>query len=177
MLGRLLALVAGAALAVGASQGPAFTDQYVQNLTGRVAELKPLVEEFDNKVGEYGYTRASAMAECQVAVGLLDALCSTYESAVARYELLSGHLAELNAANVWMKPLVLARTYQKDIARLFRLRARRADDAGGACLCGRGFLRRLAGADARFRDPRRPRRRRKKVRIARNARSLNQRFA
>jgi hypothetical protein len=116
MLGRLLALVAGAALAVGASQAPAFTDQYVQNLTGRVDELRPLVEEFDNKVGEYGYTRASAMAECQVATGLLDALCSTYESAVARYELLSGHLAELNAANIWMKPIVLAQTYQKDIA-------------------------------------------------------------
>ena len=116
MLGRLLALIAGAALAVGASQAPAFTDQYVQNLTGRVAELKPLVEEFDAKVADYGYTLASAMAECEVAVGLLDALCSTYESAVARYELLSGHLAELNAANVWMKPLVLARTYQRDIA-------------------------------------------------------------
>lgn len=116
MLGRLLALVAGAALAVGASQAPAFTDQYIQNLTGRVDELRPLVEEFDAKVGEYGYTRASAMTECSTATGLLDALCSTYESAVARYELLSGHLAELSAAGIWMKPIVLARTYQKDIA-------------------------------------------------------------
>ena len=70
MFGRLLALIAGAALAVAASQGPAFTDQYVQNLTGRIDELRPIVEEFDAKVG----------------------------------------------ASIWTRPLVLARTYKKDIA-------------------------------------------------------------
>lgn len=116
MLGRLLALIVGAAAAVAASQGPAFTDQYIQNLTGRIDELRPIVEEFDAKVSEYNYTRASAMAECSTAEGLLDALCSTYETVVERYEMLTLHMAELNAATIWTRPLVLARTYKKDIA-------------------------------------------------------------
>jgi hypothetical protein len=116
MLGRLIAVIAGAALAVGASQGPGFTLQYMQNLTGRIDELRPLVEEFDAKIAEYGYTRQTAMTECSTATGLLDALCSTYESAVARYEMLTAHLAELNAASDYARPLVLARTYKKDIA-------------------------------------------------------------
>lgn len=115
MFGRLLALIAGAALAVAASQGPAFTDQYMQNLTGRIDELRPIVEEFDAKVSEYNYTRATAMAECTTATGLLDALCSTYETVVNRYEMLTAHLAELNSASIWMRPLVLARTHKKDI--------------------------------------------------------------
>lgn len=116
MLGRLIAVIAGAALAVAASQGPSFTAQYIQNLTGRIDELRPLVEEFDAKIADYGYTRQTAMAECSTATGLLDALCSTYESVVARYELLTAHLAELKAAGVYARPLVLARSYQKDIA-------------------------------------------------------------
>ncbi len=116
MFGRLLALIVGAGLAVAASQGPAFTHHYMQNLTGRIDELKPIVEEFDTKVAEYNYTRESAMAECLTATGLLDALCSTYETVVERFELLTRHLAELNAASPYMRPLVLARTYQKDIA-------------------------------------------------------------
>ncbi len=116
MFGRLLALIAGAALAVAASQGPAFTDQYVQNLTGRIDELRPIVEEFDTRIAEYNYTRATAMAECAAATGLLDALCSTYETTVDRYEMLVAHMAELNAATVWMRPLVLGRTYKRDIA-------------------------------------------------------------
>ncbi|MCB2112128.1 MAG: DUF2937 family protein [Parvularculaceae bacterium] len=116
MFGRLLALIAGAALAVAASQGPAFSDQYMQNLTGRIDELQPIVEEFDAKVGEYNYSRAAAMAECSTASGLLEALCSTYETIVNRYETLLAHMAELNAASIWTRPLVLARTYKKDIA-------------------------------------------------------------
>lgn len=116
MFGRLLALIVGAAMAVAASQGPAFTDQYIQNLTGRIDELRPIVEEFDTKVAEYDYTRATAIAECSTATRLLDALCSTYETVVNRYEMLVAHMAELSAANIWMRPLVLARTYKKDIA-------------------------------------------------------------
>jgi len=116
MFGRLLALIAGAALAVAASQGPAFTDQYMQNLTGRIDELRPIVEEFDARVAQYDYTRASAMAECSTSTGLLEALCSTYETVVNRYEKLLAHMADLTAASIWMRPIVLATTYEKDIA-------------------------------------------------------------
>lgn len=142
MFGRLLALIAGAALAVAASQGPAFTDQYMQDLTARVAVLKPIVEEFDAKIAEYNYTRAAAMSECEAATGLLDALCSTYKTALTSYETLVAHLAELDAATIWTRPLVLARTYKKDIAEKVYERFKPAVPATpeGFAYGGGGFL-------------------------------------
>ena len=88
----------------------------MQNLAGRVDELRPIVEEFETRIAEYGYTRPAAMAECGAATGLLDALCGTYVSVVERFEMLLAHQTELNAANAYMRPLVLARTFKKDIA-------------------------------------------------------------
>jgi hypothetical protein len=116
MFGRLIAMIVGAAAAVAASQGPGFTLQYLQNLAGRVDELRPIVEEFESRIADYGYTRQAAMAECKTASGLLDALCGTYVSVVERFEMLLAHQTELNAANNYMRPVVLARTYKKDIA-------------------------------------------------------------
>ncbi|MEM9496043.1 MAG: DUF2937 family protein [Pseudomonadota bacterium] len=115
-MGRLLAFLLGIGGAVLASQGPGFTLQYMQNLQGRIDELRPIVEEFETNVAQYGYTRDTAMAECSTATGLLDALCSTYRTTVNRYELLSVHMDELKAAGEWMQPIVLARTYYREIA-------------------------------------------------------------
>jgi hypothetical protein len=117
MLGRLLAIIVGIGAAIGASQGPGFTLQYMQNLTGRIDELRPIVEQFDADVGKYGYTRQAAMAECETADGLLDALCSSYETVVARFEALSSHFNELSAASDYVRPLVLARSYRTPMVR------------------------------------------------------------
>lgn len=114
-MGRFLAFFLGIAGAVIASQGPGFTLQYMQNLQGRIDELRPIVEEFDASVTGYGYTRATAMAECSTATGLLDALCQTYVSTVQRYELLSAHIARLEGVSVMERPILLAQTQFQDI--------------------------------------------------------------
>lgn len=114
-MGRLLAFLLGVAGAVLGSQGPGFTLQYMQNLQGRIDELRPIVEEFDENIAAYGYTREQAIGECRTAAGLLDALCKTYVLAVKRYELLLVHKEELDAASDTVRPLVLARTQIDDI--------------------------------------------------------------
>ncbi|WP_425410395.1 DUF2937 family protein [Hyphococcus sp.] len=114
-MGRLLAFLLGVAGAVLGSQGPGFTLQYMQNLQGRLDELKPIVEQFDENIAAYGYTREQAIGECRTAAGLLDALCKTYVSAVQRYEVLVAHKADLDAASTTVRPLVLARTQMNDI--------------------------------------------------------------
>ena len=112
---RFLAFLLGVAGAVGASQAPGFTLQYMQNLNGRIDELRPLVEKFDADVGRFGYTRAQAMAECREATGLLNALCDSYRSTVVRYEELSAHYAELTIVSDYMQPVTLAKTHKQDI--------------------------------------------------------------
>ena len=114
-MGRLLAFLLGIAGAFLGSQGPGFTLQYMQNLQGRIDELRPLVEEFDSNIASYGYSRERAISECQTATGLLDALCKTYVSAVERYDLLTAHMAELEAVGETVRPLILAKTQIKDI--------------------------------------------------------------
>lgn len=114
MLGRILALFAGVAGALAGSQAPEFTAHYMQNLSGRIDELRPIVEEFDANVSRHGYTRAAAMDECESAAGLLDALCSGYAITVRRFELLTAHQAELQATSDYVRPLVLARAAGKD---------------------------------------------------------------
>jgi len=118
MVGRFLAVMAGIAGLIAGSQAPAFTLQYMQNLTGRIDELKPIVEQFDADVGRYGYTRDAAIAECSTAQGLLEALCNGYATTVRRYELLTSHYAELSAASDYTRPLVLLKgASESDIIR------------------------------------------------------------
>jgi hypothetical protein len=105
MVGRLLAFAGGVAGAIAGSQLPSFTIQYMQNLAGRIDELRPIVEQFDADVGRYGYTRDRAMAECQTAEGLLDALCSGYSTTIQRFEILTAHYEELTAASDYARPI------------------------------------------------------------------------
>lgn len=107
MAARFLAVIGGIAGAVAGSQAPGFTLQYMQNLTGRIDELRPIVEQFDADVARYGYSRAGALAECETAAGLLEALCSGYALTIRRYELLAAHMAKLEAAGVYARPALL----------------------------------------------------------------------
>lgn len=116
VMGRFLAFILGIAGAVIASQGPGFTLQYMQNLQGRVDELTSIVELQDAEIAKYGYDRATAIVECRTAEDLLEAMCANYRTAVERLEYLSTHLAELEAADGYVRPLVLARGYDRDIA-------------------------------------------------------------
>ncbi|MEE2690124.1 MAG: DUF2937 family protein [Pseudomonadota bacterium] len=146
MIGRFLAVVLGLAGAGLGSQAPGFTLQYMQNLAGRVDELKPIVEQFDADVGRYGYTRESALAECASATGLLDALCGGYATTIERYEILLAHLGELKAAGPYVRPLLVARGAAdnpviRDIAESVATEFRPAVPAtlDGAAYAGGGF--------------------------------------
>jgi len=114
-MGRFLAFLLGIAGAVLGSQAPGFTLQYMQNLQGQIDALEQVVEEFDANVAEYDYTRSQALTECASATGLLVPLCGAYVSAVERYELLTAHLAELDAVDGMVRPLILARTQIPDV--------------------------------------------------------------
>ncbi len=114
-MGRFLAFLLGIAGAVIGSQGPGFTLQYMQNLQGQIDSLKVTVEEFDANIARYDYTRERALIECKAADGLLDALCEGYVSQVERYERLTAHMAELEAASDTVRPLILARKQMPEI--------------------------------------------------------------
>ena len=114
-MGRFLAFILGVAGALIGSQGPEFTVQYMQNLQGRVDELRPIVEQFDSDLARYDYTREQALAECTTATQLLDALCDGYETTVRRFETLAAHLAELDGASDYVRPLILAKTQMEDL--------------------------------------------------------------
>lgn len=152
VVGRLLAFVLGIAGALVGSQAPGFTLQYMQNLQGRIDELRPIVEEFDANVAGYGYTRASAVNECNRAEGLLDALCQTYVSTVERYELLTDHLQTLEAAGDYVRPLILAKTQMKDITQSVYKQFEPAIPATvhGAVYAGGGFAVVWGGASFLF---------------------------
>lgn len=116
MAGRFLAFVFGIAGAAAGSQAPGYTLQYMQNLSGRIDELRPIVEQFDADVSRYGYTREEALVECDVSTGLLEALCGGYATTIHRFEELTIHMAELEAAGDYVRPLILARSFKRDIA-------------------------------------------------------------
>lgn len=140
-MGRLLAFILGIAGAVIASQGPGFTLQYMQNVQGRVDELTTIVEAQEEDLREKNYTRETAMNECRTATDLLDAFCSNYRMAVERLEYLSVHLAELENATDYVRPLILARSYDRDIARSVKEQFEPAVPATlhGAVYAGGGF--------------------------------------
>ncbi len=116
MFGRFIAVIMGLVGAAGGTQAPGFTLQYMQNLEGRLDELRPIVRQFDENVGKYGYSRVQALLECGTAQGLLDALCEGYETTILRYEELSAHMETLASASDIQRPLVLAREVKRDIA-------------------------------------------------------------
>lgn len=115
-MGRFLAFLLGVAGGLIGSQGPGYTLQYMQALQSSVDTLETVVEDYDANIAEYGYVREQAIAECRTATDLLDALCTGYETAVDRLEGLTAHLAELEAANDYVRPLILARTFDRQIA-------------------------------------------------------------
>jgi len=114
-VGRFLAMILGVAGALIGSQAPGFTLQYMQNLQGRVDELAAIVEQRDADVAEHGYTREAAVAECRAATNLLEALCDGYARDVDRLAFLTAHLAQLEDAGDYLRPIILARSVDREI--------------------------------------------------------------
>ncbi len=140
-MGRFLAFLLGVAGALIGSQAPGFTLQYMQNLQGQVDRLATVVEDFDARVAEKGYSRESALNECRTATDLLDALCDGYAESVDRLVVLRAHLEELDAASPYVRPLLVARNYDKEIGVSVREQFEPAVPATvhGAVYAGGGF--------------------------------------
>ena len=140
-MGRFLAFILGIAGALLASQGPGFTLQYMQNLQGRVDELTTIVQTHDAEIAKYGYNRDKALSECRQAVDLLEAMCANYRMAVERLDYLTNHLSELTSVSNYMRPLILAKTYDRDIAESVKEQFEPAIPAtiDGAIYAGGGF--------------------------------------
>ena len=116
-MSRFLAFLMGLIGAVGTSQAPGYTQQYVQNLTGRVDELRMIVERFDDQMADISRTREEGIAECSsTSNNVTLALCDGITEDVARYDSLDAQLRALNAASDWERPVLLARNFDRQIA-------------------------------------------------------------
>ena len=102
--------------AVLISQLPGFTLQYMHNLNGRLDEIRPIIQEFEADLVPYNYTVETALEECQISEGLLDALCDSFAEIAMRYDILLAHYEMLQAQTDYQRPIVLASgTAHRDI--------------------------------------------------------------
>ncbi len=116
-MGRFLAFLLGIAGALIGAQAPGFTLQYMQSLQGRVDELTTIVSAYDADMADHGYTREAALSECSDSEDLLKAMCGSYDASVDRLDGLKQHLAMLEAANDYVRPLLVARHLDRTVAK------------------------------------------------------------
>ncbi|MGR3485691.1 MAG: DUF2937 family protein [Paracoccaceae bacterium] len=97
MIARAACVACALAGSAGLSQYPAFTDAYVQNLTGRIDELGAVIADFDASAARADLTRAQALAQ-MTGTQFLDLRQADMRRAFARYEALVEHHAHLSLA-------------------------------------------------------------------------------
>lgn len=110
-----LAALSGAILF---SQWPAFMEQYVQNLSGRVAELQIQVDQlnslaasFHKTVPEYVNKFLNSQDPEFRAQGIV------LQSLTDRFSYLQTSLQTISSAPVWQKPFSFLTTFQWDVAK------------------------------------------------------------
>ncbi|MEM1409494.1 MAG: DUF2937 family protein [Pseudomonadota bacterium] len=115
-MSRFLALILGVLGAVGASQAPEFTQQYTQNLLGRIAALTEVVENFDEDAARSGLSRSEALRRCLADEQPAGALsCRGRADDVALHERYKAQYEAIEDAGEWQKPIFLARNVDRDI--------------------------------------------------------------
>ncbi|SFP17416.1 DUF2937 family protein [Tranquillimonas alkanivorans] len=85
---RTLALAGGLAGALGLSQFPEFSQQYLQRLSGALDELRGVVVAFDTTATAAGLTREEALSQVR-GNAVTDELRETMATSIRRYERLS----------------------------------------------------------------------------------------
>lgn len=107
-MGRIMNLIGGGVMAVGASQFPEFSQQYVQRLGGMVDGLRPVVEQFDARADAAGLERQSLLDRL---IGNADPLVAQTardtEGHIQRYERLDAHYQKLRDASATQRLLHL----------------------------------------------------------------------
>ena len=116
-VGQFVARLLGVAGLVIGSQGPGFTSQYMQNLSGRVAELTEIVAKYDGIVDRLGISRELYIEDLRAARReTTDETARVIEETYARYDMLVSHLRALDSADPMERPMLLARDFKQDIA-------------------------------------------------------------
>jgi hypothetical protein len=100
MIGRMLTLAGGLAGAVGLSQFPEFSQQYLQRLAGQVDALARVEADFDQTAERAGLTRETALVELGTA-GFAGQHAEDLRATFARAEGLRNDLAMLRLAGVY----------------------------------------------------------------------------
>lgn len=111
-----LSAVGAVIVGLGASQLPAFDQQYTQRLGGAVDELRIITERFEASAQDAGLSREAALTRFAASGdGFLTRQGEDMETIIARYERLSAHLASVQTANPIERTLDLTRFYDAEI--------------------------------------------------------------
>lgn len=150
-MSRFIAFLFGIIGALGSSQAPEFTQQYLQNLKGGVDQLEQVVARFDEDAERSNMSRRQALAFCQADERPGDSMsCRGRADDVAAYERYSRQLTELQTAGEWQRPIYLARNVDRQIAEStlgeFRPAVPATVAGGGYALAGFALLWGLAAA-------------------------------
>lgn len=142
---RFLALLFGLVGAVGASQAPEFTQQYMQNLRGGVDRLEEVVARFDDDARRSGLSRDEAVDLClEDRRGAGTMSCLGRAEDVATYQRYAEQLEMLRDAGEWERPITLLRNLDRGIAESVRQEYRPAVPTtvvgGGYALAGFALL-------------------------------------
>lgn len=107
MIGRTLALAAGFSGAVGFSQFPEFSQQYMQRLGGTVDELQRVVAQFDADARALDLTRDEAISQLAQGGSFGAARADSMTENFQRLSQLSNDLAALKGAGPFTRASLL----------------------------------------------------------------------
>jgi outer membrane murein-binding lipoprotein Lpp len=114
---RILAFLAGLSGAVGLSQFPAFSQQYLQRLAGAVDALSVSVARFDADARAAGLSREAALGEYARAGAFLAAQGQARADEIARFERLRADYDALRAAAPLQRLSLVHRFGDAELAR------------------------------------------------------------
>lgn len=116
MIARILALIGGLSGAVGLSQFPEYSQQYIQRLAGAVDELTLFVQEFDADAASVGMTRQTALEELSESGDLGAARAETIGTTITRYERMSAALEVLQSSGPFTRAYNAVQFNDLDVA-------------------------------------------------------------
>ena len=116
MIARALALVGGMSGAVGLSQFPEYSQQYIQRLAGAVDELTLFVQDFDSDAASVGLTREAALEDLAKSGDLGAARAETIGTTIVRYEKMSAALEVLQNSGPFTRAYNAVQFNDLDIA-------------------------------------------------------------
>lgn len=112
---KTLAMAGGLAGAVAASQGPEFSQQYMQRLSGAVDELRAVALVVETGAAASGRTREEALAELSQSGSFGSEISGTLSGQVARYDRLSRDYTALREAEPLMRLAQVWRYNDRDL--------------------------------------------------------------